>query len=196
MNFSVYLFLIFFSLIPLSNAGYKEAIKYYNTKQYKQAIIEFKRVIKDENSDLLQKNNSMFNLAVIYDNGLGVPINKSEAISFYKMACDNNHKIAQYNLAWIYYHGETVEKNYFEAYKYYLLSAEQGYSKAQFNVAILLFSGEGTLKDYVMSYKWFKLASLNGITEAEVYLKKISRLIHSEELLQAEKLIKEWLKKI
>ena len=51
----------------------------------------------------------MFNIAVIYDNGIGVEQNKEKAIHWYKLASDNNHKVAQYNLAWMFYNGDKVE---------------------------------------------------------------------------------------
>ena len=53
----------------------------------------------------------MYNLAVIYDFGLGVPSDKIKALKWYRKASKKNHKIAQFNLAWIYYNGENVEKN-------------------------------------------------------------------------------------
>tara|TARA_B100000989_G_C19458684_1_gene435221 strand:+ start:98 stop:700 length:603 start_codon:yes stop_codon:yes gene_type:complete len=188
-----FLILLIFLFSVDSFAGYKQAIDYYNKKQFRQSIVEFKKVAKNEKLDQGERNNSMYNLAVIYDNGVGIPTNKKEALKWYKLASDNNHKIAQFNLGWIYYHGENIEKDNFEAFKYYKKSATQGYNKAQFNLAILHFSGEGTIKDYVRAYKWFKISSINGIKESSNFIQKVKSLLHPEELEKSEEMIKRWI---
>ena len=174
-------------------ANYDKAIKYYNQKDYKKSIIAFRNCISSETSNENKKKDAMYNLAVIYDFGLGVPNDKTKALKWYRKASKLNHKIAQFNLAWIYYNGDNVEKNNFEAFRYYSLSAEQGYNKAQFNLASLYFSGKGTLKDYISAYKWFKISFLNGIAESELFLSKIKKKIHPEELSEANKQIENWL---
>ena len=68
----------------------------------------------------------------------------------------------------------------------------QGYSKAQFNLGILYFLGEGTLKDYVEAYKWFKISSLNGVKESLNFIQKVKPLLHQEELVKSEELVKNW----
>lgn len=194
MKFLIYIFLLYFLAVQNSYAGYDDAINYFNSKNYKKSIREFKKFIEINPDDLNKKSNAMFNLAVIYDYGLGTKEDKNKAIYWYKLASTNNHKIAQFNLAWMYYHGDKLEKNYFEAFKYYSLSAEQGYSKAQYNLGSLLFAGEGTLKDYVLAYKWFKISLLNGIKESKIYLNRIKALMHEEEVIRAEKQVEFWVK--
>ena len=175
-------------------ADYDDAIYYYNSKQYKKSIKEFKKVVDNKLAETKKKSDAMFNLAVIYDNGIGVEQNKEKAIYWYKLASDKNHKIAQYNLAWMFYNGDKVEKNNFEAFKYYSLSAEQGYAKAQFNLGNLLYAGEGALTDYVLAYKWFKISLLNGIKESESFLKKVRIYMHQDEVRLADQEVSDWLK--
>ena len=194
-RFFIFIIFTFFSFLSPLNANYDKAIKLYNLKQYKKSVIAFKNFILSDNPNKTKKKDAMYNLAVIYDFGLGVPKDKVRAFEWYTKASKLNHKIAQFNLAWIYYNGDNVEKNNFEAFKYYSLSAKQGYSKAQFNLASLYYSGEGTMKDYVNAYKWFKISSLNGIAESQTFLNKIQKKIHSDELIIANKLIDKWLKK-
>ena len=194
-RFFILLFLTFcFFLSPLY-ANYDKAIKLYNLKQYKKSVIAFKNFVSSENPNENKKKDAMYNLAVIYDFGLGVPQDKDRALEWYSKASRLNHEIAQFNLAWIYYNGDNVEKDNFEAFKYYSLSAEQGYSKAQFNLASLYYSGEGTMKDYVNAYKWFKISSLNGIVESQTFINKIQKKIHPDELISANKSIDKWLNK-
>ena len=91
----VFLVLLISLFSTNSFAGYKQAIDFYNKKQFRQSIVEFKKVAKNDKFDQDERNNSMYNLAVIYDNGLGIPTNKNEALKWYKLASENNHKIAQ-----------------------------------------------------------------------------------------------------
>ena len=187
-------FLIFTLILFLTNnlsADYDNAIDLLNKRYIKESLLEFSKVAKNS-EDSKKKANAMYNIAVIYDNGIGIKKDKNMAISWYKRASDLNHKIAQYNLGWMYYHGEIVEQNYFHAMKYYRLSANQGYKKAQFNIANLFFMGLGTLKDNLEAYKWFKISSMNGISQSKDYLTKLKMLMTIEEVILAEQNVIEW----
>ena len=183
--------LLFFPFLLFCN--YDKAIELYKNKQYPESILEFKRFI-DSEIEHEKKKDAMYNLAIIYDFGLGIKEDKDKAVNWYKKASNLNHKIAQFNLAWMFYNGEKLEKNNFEAFNYYLKSANQGYNKAQFNLANLYFAGEGTMKDYVESYKWFKLSSLNGIKESEKFLSTLIIKLHPEELTLANQKVDDWIK--
>lgn len=188
--------LIFFSLISIRSvalSGYEEAVDFAKKKDYKQSIAEFIKVAKESDDEEL-KSKSMFNVAVMYENGMGVPRNPSLALIWYQSSAEKNNKIAQYNLGWMYYHGDSVEKDYFRALRYYEQSANQGYVKAQFNLANLYFSGLGTKKDFVQAYKWFKICSSGGVEESRQYLNFLSTQISAEELVMAEQLVDNWMK--
>ena len=174
-----------------ASSDYDEAIDLLNKRYIKESLLEFSKVAKDS-EDLKKKANAMYNIAVIYDNGLGIKKDKNAAFEWYKKASDFNHKIAQYNLGWMYYHGEIVEQNYFNAMRYYKLSANQGYKKAQFNLANLYLMGLGTLKDNLEAYKWFKISSMNGISQSKDYLTKLKMLMTLEEIKVAEQNVIEW----
>ena len=190
--FFIFSFSMFFVLSNVK-ASYQDAVELANKKDYKKSISEFIKVAK-ESDDKELKSKSMFNVAVMYENGLGVIKNTSLAVVWYKSSAENNNKIAQYNLGWMHYHGDLVEKDYFKAFKYYEMSANQGYSKAQFNLANLHFSGLGTTKDLIQAYKWFKISSSNGISESQQYLNFIKTQIPADELFIAEKQTIEWIK--
>ena len=186
-------FLIITLILFLANnasSDYDEAIDLLNKRYIKESLLEFSKVARD--SEDLKKANAMYNIAVIYDNGLGIKKDKNAAIEWYKKASDFNHKIAQYNLGWMYYHGEIVEQNYFNAVRYYKLSANQGYKKAQFNLANLYLMGLGTLNDNLEAYKWFKISSMNGISQSKDYLIKLKMLMTLEEIKVAEQNVIEW----
>lgn len=187
-------FLVFCLFVNQVFANYDMAINFFNKKQFKESIEEFRKVIENKNSKK-KKSDAMFNLGVMYDNGYGVKINKDKAFNYYMSAAEMKHKIAQYNLAWMYYNGDAIEKNFFEAFKFYRLSAEQGYNKAQYNLANLFYYGDGTMKDYIKAFKWFKISSMNGIQESKEFLKKLETVMHLDEVKKSETIVTEWLKK-
>ena len=176
------------------NADYKLALSLYNKKEIKKSLVEFVKVSK-ESKDIQIRSNSMYNVAVIHDFGLGVEINKDLAVAWYKSAAENNHKIAQYNLGWMFFNGEFVEKDFLLSFDYYKKSAEQNYSKAQFNLANLFINGDGTLKDYIKAYKWYKLSLLNGEDKSKKFLKKLSLIMHPSEISLANLEVENWLEK-
>jgi uncharacterized protein len=70
------------------------------------------------------------NLAVCYDNGLGVPKSYKDAVLWYRKATEQGHAIAQTNLAVCYENGEGVPRDRGRAIELYRLSAKQGYTIA------------------------------------------------------------------
>ena len=194
MKFLIITLILFSANSVLSD--YDDAIDLLNKRYIKESLLEFSKVAKDS-EDSQKKANAMYNIAVIYDNGLGIKKDKKAAILWYKKASELNHKIAQYNLGWMYYHGEIVEQNYFNAMRYYKLTiANQGYKKAQFNIANLYLMGLGTLKDNLEAYKWFKISSMNGISESKDYLIKLKLFMTIEEISLAEQNVVKWVRNI
>ncbi len=184
----------YLTLISLnSHASYQKAVDLANKKQYKLSISEFIKVSKESNNNEL-KSKSMFNVAIMYENGIGVIKNPNLALVWYKSSAEHNNKIAQYNLGWMHYHGDLVEKDYFKAFEYYEKSANQGYVKAQFNLANLYFTGLGTPRNFIQAYKWFKISSSNGIDESFQYLEFIITKISPEELITADGEVLKWIK--
>ena len=55
------------------------------------------------------------NLALMYDNGEGVPENDAEAVKWFRKAADQGYAAAQFNLALVYANGEGVPENDSEA---------------------------------------------------------------------------------
>ena len=175
-------------------ADYQKAVELLNKKLVKESLVEFSNVAKESNNKNI-KSKAMYNIAVIYDFGLGVKENDDLAVAWYTESSKYGHKIAQYNLGWMFYHGDKVSKNYFEAYKFYKLSANQGYAKAQFNIANLKLSGLGTIKDNIEAYKWFRLAQINGIRQSKIFIKNLKQILNKDQLKKSEKLVEQWILK-
>ena len=73
---------------------------------------------------------AQYDLAVLYDNGLGVPQSDAEALRWYTRAADQGDARAQYNLGLMYMNGQGVEPNLVLAYYWVSLSVAQGNANA------------------------------------------------------------------
>ena len=71
---------------------------------------------------------AQYNLAVLYETGDGVEVDKAEAARLFKLAADQGHPIAQHRYGLCCEIGEVVSKDEREAAKYFLASAKRGYS--------------------------------------------------------------------
>ena len=124
----------------------------------------------------------MFNIALIYDNGLGTQVDKTRALYYYEAASELSNKFALFNLGWIYYNGENVNKDVLKAFDLYKLASDFGHPRAMYNLANMHFSGTGTVKDLKMAYKLFLKSKMNGINESEYFINQISNILSPEEL--------------
>jgi len=69
---------------------------------------------------------AQYNLALMYDNGRGVPQDYQEAVKWYRRAADQGVAEAQYNLATKYYRGQGVPQDYVLVHMWANLAASQG----------------------------------------------------------------------
>ena len=65
---------------------------------------------------------AQYSLANYYEHGLGVAMDKNEAVKWYRKAADQGDAQAQFNLGVCYRKGEGVAKDEIEAYAYYNLA--------------------------------------------------------------------------
>jgi len=172
-------FTLFVSSFSLGSDYYK-ALDLFNRKKINQSIDLFKTVsrnTKDEN-----RSKAFFNLAVIYDYGYGVGVDKTKALYFYEKASILENEFALYNLGWMYQTGENVNKDAVKAFKLYSKAADKGHAQALYNLANMYYSGTGTTKDYKIAYKLFLKSKIKGVEESQYYIEKISGDITPEEL--------------
>lgn len=69
---------------------------------------------------------SQYNLAVMYNKGVGVEQDDSEALKWYLKAAGQGHAMAQYNLGMLYYFGKSIPQDYVAAYTWVMIAAEYG----------------------------------------------------------------------
>jgi TPR repeat protein len=69
---------------------------------------------------------AQYDLAVLYDKGLGVPQSDAQALKWYSRAAEHGDRRAQYNLGLMYMNGQGIPPDYVLAYYWISLSLAQG----------------------------------------------------------------------
>ncbi len=100
-------------------------------------------------------------LGLMYNAGLGVTKDYSEALKLYRLSADQGYFIGQYNLSAMYSKGTGVKQDHLEAAKWLKLAAEQGFGQAQFLLGRKYSLGKELPPDYVQAYMWYSLAASN-----------------------------------
>jgi hypothetical protein len=78
-----------------------------------------------------------YNLAYLYEQGLGVDKNETEAAKWYELAATGGDPIAQYDIGQRYRLGMGVATNLVQAYKWLMLAAGQGQADSKNRLAEL-----------------------------------------------------------
>ena len=171
---------------------YNEGCKYFEAKQYKEALECFKKAALKNHVDALFHVGKIYdlalgveqdyrlaaeyyskavsfnsekaanNLANMYRNGDGLEKDMKKAIELYKKAIDGGNGLAANNLGNMYHNADGVEQNYDEALKYFRKGAELGNCVATGNVGHCYRWGHGVAQDYVEAMKWLKKSSDMG----------------------------------
>ena len=76
---------------------------------------------------------AQFNIALMYDNGLGVPLDYHEAEKWYRKAAEQGLADAQHNLAVIFAGGKDIPQDLVKAYLWFDLAAASGMDTAKSN---------------------------------------------------------------
>ena len=63
-----------------------------------------------------------------------------------------------------------------------------------YRMGLVYSTGMGVQTDYVTAHKWFNLAALRGVVEAKQSRKELAEYMSSEEIAEAQKAAREWLK--
>ena len=97
-------------------------------------------------------------LGILYENGLGRPVDYLEAAKWY-LAAAKQGVPAAVNLAFHYEKGIGVEADPREAFGWYRLAAERGDLASQLIVGDMYLSGRGGDQDPLQAFKWFSIAA-------------------------------------
>ena len=110
---------------------------------------------------------AQYQVAFMFNIGIGVDVDLNQAFKFYKLAADQNHVQAQFKTGAFYSNGTGIEKDVSQAFKYFKLAADQGHVESQFTIGLLSKIGEEVEKDVSQAFKYFKLAADQNHAEAQ-----------------------------
>lgn len=157
----------------------------WNTSLFSQQNYELKQ--RAEQGDAL----SQFQLAVRYSYGDGLPVDKQEAIYWYKKAA-NEIPEAQNNLGKMYFNGEGVPINYNTAIYWFKMAGNNGYHPSSAMVAKCYYKGIGVPIDKEKAFYWFKIAAEQGNGDSQL---AVALMYASDNISRNKEVILYWLKK-
>ncbi len=129
---------LFASLVSgFTNAGFDEGIAAYEANNLPLAYKEFRAAAETGHMD------SQFNLALMYQNGIGIAKDEKEAIVWYRKAAEQGSAFAQYNLAVLYENGRGTAVDFAQANEWYRKASVQGDALAIGNLGMLYVRGQG-----------------------------------------------------
>jgi TPR repeat protein len=92
---------------------------------------------------------SQFNLAVMYEKGIGVGKNEKEAVVWYSKAATQGNAASQFNLGVLYENGRGTPVDFAKANKWYRKASVQGDGLAIGNLGMLYVRGQGVKENKV-----------------------------------------------
>ena len=102
------------------------------------------------------------NLAVMYSNGWGTPVDYGAALRWLHAAADQGFARAYYNLGILYLEGQGVRRDYDEAFRWFQKGAQAGDSSAQTNLGYLYDQGLGCPRSPTTAVSWYRKAADAG----------------------------------
>lgn len=106
---------------------------------------------------------AQYNLGYCYQSGIGVAINKTEAVKWFLKSANQGYTDGLYQMMMAYGNGDGVKQDTKKAFSYALKCAENGDSTCMFNIIGCYKSGMGTDKDINKMLEWaIKLGKLEN----------------------------------
>jgi uncharacterized protein len=104
-------------------------------------------------------------LGWVLADGLGLPPDRTEAVTWFRKAAALGSALAMNNLGTAYYNGYGVDQDQTEAVRWFQKAAELGNALAMNNLGTAYDSGHGAPRDRVQAAKWYrKAAELGNVT--------------------------------
>ena len=110
---------------------------------------------------------AQYNLACLYENGLGVKQDFAQAAVWYRKAADQGDPESQNNLGVLYSTGQGVPHNDTEAVRLYRLAAAQDDLEGATNLASMYLQGRGVARDAGQAFQLFSKAAERGYSVAQ-----------------------------
>ena len=165
-----------------------KGVNAYKAGDYATAMKEFQPLAELGDAD------AQIKLGIMYEYGLGVVKDATNAAKWYRQAAEHGNAFSQYKLGLMYNEGTGVLQDYAKALKWYQLSADQGNKTAQALLGLMYEEGNGVLKDNVTAHMWYNIASANGHESAGRHRDKLAALMTDSGTEKATAMARECMK--
>ena len=186
LGFPVALVLSIVCLAAPARADFKAGENAYHRGDYATALHEWQLLAKQGDAV------AQYHLGLLYSNGQGVLKDDAQARQWYEKAAVQGHVEAQVNLGMLFDYGRGGPQDFKMAVRWYLRAANQGNELAQRKLGLLYERGDGVQQDYVQAYMWYKLGAASGVKAGIVLRDALATRMTSDQLLEAQKLAREW----
>ena len=122
---------------PNAVANFEAGIVAYQANDLPLAYTAFLAAAKDGHAD------SQFNVALMYEKGIGVGKDEKEAVVWYGRSASQGNAGAQFNLGVLYEHGRGTKVDFAKANEWYRKASVQGDALAIGNLGMLYVRGQG-----------------------------------------------------
>jgi TPR repeat protein len=152
---------LFASLVSgFATAGFDEGIAAYQANNLPLAYKEFRASAETGHMD------SQFNLALMYQNGIGTAKDEKQAVVWYRKAAEQGSAFAQYNVAVLYENGRGTPVDFVQANEWYRKASVQGDALAIGNLGMLYVRGQGVKVNQIAGMALLLLsATMDGSPE-------------------------------
>jgi uncharacterized protein len=140
---------------------YERGLSAFKQRNYAEAIAIWKPLAASGNVA------AQFNLARMYDNGIGVPEDDAEAAVWYSRAAAAEFTPAQRELAMAYIQGEGVASDPAKGIQLLHDAADAGDADAEYELGMLYREGDVVSRDYSQAMKWYLTAAARGHSQAQ-----------------------------
>jgi TPR repeat protein len=125
------------------NANFEAGIAAYEANDLPLAYKKFLAAAKEGHVD------SQFNVALMYERGIGVSKDEKEAFVWYGKAASQGSAAAQFNLGVLYENGRGTKIDFVKANEWYRKASVQGDALAIGNLGMLYVRGQGVKENKV-----------------------------------------------
>jgi TPR repeat protein len=122
---------------PNAVAHFEAGIAAHQANDLPLAYTAFLAAAEDGHAD------SQFNVALMYEKGIGVGKDEKEAVVWYGRSASQGNAAAQFNLGVLYEHGRGTPVDFAKANEWYRKAAVQGDALAIGNLGMLYVRGQG-----------------------------------------------------
>ena len=161
---------IYSRLQEKSGKGYlADSYKEQSISYYQKAFNGYKEEVENGNKE------AMLKLAECYRFGHGTPLDKGEAVKWYRKASDLSDYSAMFSLGECYERGEGVPVNTEEAAKWFKKAAINGLINAQYKMGLFYEEGKGVPKNKEEAKKWYSKAAEKGHNASKQNLERLMK---------------------